>query len=227
LTDGKSYKILPEAKDYKRIGENDCGLNTGGMGAVSPVPFVDKTFMDKVEKKIIEPTIKGLQKDEISYKGFIFFGLMNCNGEPYVIEYNVRMGDPETEAVLPRLNADILDLFDGVARETLDEKQCAISQATAVTVVIVSGGYPEDYAKGFEIEGMSSITDNKVYHAGTSVTGNKIVTSGGRVLAVTALSDSLTSALDSVYDSVRKIGFEGCYYRKDIGKDVLKLRVES
>jgi phosphoribosylamine--glycine ligase len=227
LTDGKSYKILPEAKDYKRIGENDCGLNTGGMGAVSPVPFAGKTFMDKVKKRIVEPTVKGLQQDEIDYKGFIFFGLMNCEGEPYVIEYNVRMGDPETEAVLPRLDADILDLFDGVARGTLDAKQCAINPATAVTVVVVSGGYPEEYAKGFEIEGLASITDNKVYHAGTSVTGNKLVTSGGRVLAVTALSSSLTAALDSVYDSVRKIGFEGCYYRKDIGKDVIELRVES
>jgi phosphoribosylamine--glycine ligase len=221
LTDGKSYKILPEAKDYKRIGENDCGLNTGGMGAVSPVPFVDKTFMNKVEKTIIEPTVKGLQKDCISYKGFIFFGLMNCDGEPYVIEYNVRMGDPETEAVLPRLNADILELFDGVATETLDVKPCAINPATAVTVVVVSGGYPEKYAKGFEIEGISAITDNKVYHAGTSVNENKLVTAGGRVLAVTALSDDLNSALDSVYDSVRKISFDGCYYRKDIGQDLL------
>jgi phosphoribosylamine--glycine ligase len=220
LTDGKSHKILPEAKDYKRIGENDKGLNTGGMGAVSPVPFVDKIFMDKVEKKIIEPTIKGLQKDEIDYKGFIFFGLMNCNGEPYVIEYNVRMGDPETEAVLPRLNADLLDLFDGVANGILDTKQCTINPATAVTVVVVSGGYPEEYTKGFEIKGISSINENKVYHAGTSVSGNKLVTSGGRVLAVTALSNNLTSALDSVYDSVSKINFAGCYYRKDIGKDI-------
>jgi phosphoribosylamine--glycine ligase len=176
--------------------------------------------MDKVKERIIEPTVKGLQKDEIDYKGFIFFGLMNCNGEPYVIEYNVRMGDPETEAVLPRLNADILDLFDGVANGALDTKQCAINPATAVTVVIVSGGYPEEYTKGFEIKGISSIKENKVYHAGTSVTGNKLVTSGGRVLAVTALSDSLASALDSVYDSVGKISFEGSYYRKDIGKDI-------
>jgi phosphoribosylamine--glycine ligase len=220
LTDGKTYKLLPEAKDYKRIGENDQGLNTGGMGAVSPVPFANRTFMDKVEKNIIEPTIKGLQKDGISYKGFIFFGIMNSNGEPYVIEYNVRMGDPETEAALPRLNADILDLFDGVANGTLERKQCSIYPETAVTVVIVSGGYPEEYKKGFEIEGISSIKENKVYHAGTSENENKLVTSGGRVLAVTALSDNLSSALDSVYDSVRKIHFEGSYYRRDIGNDL-------
>ncbi|MDR2286028.1 MAG: phosphoribosylamine--glycine ligase [Prevotellaceae bacterium] len=221
LTDGKSYKILPEAKDYKRIGENDCGLNTGGMGAVSPVPFASKTFMDKVEKNIIEPTVRGLQEDGISYKGFIFFGLINCDGAPYVIEYNVRMGDPETEAVMPRLDADILDLFDGVAKGTLDTKQCAIRPETAVTVVIVSGGYPEEYTKGYEIEGISSVTENKVYHAGTTGVHNKIVTSGGRVLAVTALSGNLTSALDSVYDSVQKISFERCYYRRDIGKDLM------
>jgi phosphoribosylamine--glycine ligase len=221
LTDGKSYKILPEAKDYKRIGEDDRGPNTGGMGAVSPVPFVNKTFMDKVEKKIIEPTIKGLQKDKIDYKGFVFFGLMNCDGEPYVIEYNVRMGDPESEVVLPRLNADILDLFDGVAKGTLNTKHCAIRNETSVTVVVASGGYPEEYTKGLEIKGISSIKENKVYHAGTAIIKGKLVTSGGRALTVTALSDSLTSALDSVYDSVRKISFEKSYYRRDIGKDLL------
>jgi phosphoribosylamine--glycine ligase len=221
LTDGKSYKILPEAKDYKRIGDNDSGPNTGGMGAVSPVPFAGKTFMDRVEKNIIEPTVRGLQEDGISYKGFIFFGLINCDGEPYVIEYNVRMGDPETEAVMPRLDADILDLFDGVAKETLDTKQCAIRPETAVTVVIVSGGYPEKYTKGYEIEGIASVTENKVYHAGTACVDNKIVTCGGRVLAVTALSGDLTSALDSVYDSVQKISFERCCYRSDIGKDLM------
>jgi phosphoribosylamine--glycine ligase len=222
LTDGKSYRILPEAKDYKRIGENDRGLNTGGMGAVSPVCFADKAFIDKLEKNIVEPTIKGLQEDGICYKGFIFFGLMNCGGEPYVIEYNVRMGDPETEVVLPRLNADILDLFDGVAKGTLETKQCSIHPETAVTVVLVSGGYPEKYRKGVEIEGISSVEENKVYHAGTSENEGKLLTSGGRVLAVTALSGDLQSALDSVYNSVRKISFEGCYYRKDIGKDLLK-----
>jgi phosphoribosylamine--glycine ligase len=220
LTDGKTYKLLPEAKDYKRIGENNQGLNTGGMGAVSPVSFVNKAFMDKVKRNIIEPTITGLREDGISYKGFIFFGLINCEGEPYVIEYNVRMGDPETEVALPRLNADILDLFDGVANGTLEAKQCLIYPETAVTVVIVSGGYPEEYKKGFEIEGISLIKKNKVYHAGTSEKGDKLVTSGGRVFSVTALSDSLSSALDSVYDSVRKIKFEGSYYRRDIGKDL-------
>jgi phosphoribosylamine--glycine ligase len=222
LTDGKSYKILPEAKDYKRIGENDCGLNTGGMGAVSPVPFADRTFMDKVEKNIIEPTVQGLQKDGICYKGFIFFGLMNCGGEPFLIEYNVRMGDPETEAVMPRLNADILDLFDGVAKGTLNTKPCAIHPETAATVVIVSGGYPEAYVKGFEIGGISSVGENRVYHAGTSTAGSKLVTAGGRVLAVTALSGSLAAALESVYSSVQKISFEECYYRRDIGKDLMQ-----
>jgi phosphoribosylamine--glycine ligase len=221
LTDGKSYKILPEAKDYKRIGENDRGPNTGGMGAISPVPFADKTFMDKVKKTIIDPTVQGLQKDGICYKGFIFFGLMNCGGEPYLIEYNVRMGDPETEAVMPRLNADILDLFDGVAKGTLEAKQCAIHPDTAATVVIVSGGYPGTYEKGFEIEGISSVGENMIYHAGTSEVDNKIVTSGGRALVVTALSGNLTDALDSVYNSVRKISFKGCYYRRDIGKDLM------
>jgi phosphoribosylamine--glycine ligase len=221
LTDGKSYKILPEAKDYKRIGENDHGPNTGGMGAVSPVAFVDSTFMDKVEKNIVEPTIRGLQNDGIEYKGFIFFGLMNCDGEPYLIEYNVRMGDPETEVVMQRLDADILDLFEGVVRGTLATKSCAVHPETAVAVVVVSGGYPGEYTKGYEIEGISSIKQNKVYHAGTAGTGDKIVTSGGRVLVVTACADDLTSALDSVYDSVQQIRFEGSYYRRDIGKDLL------
>ncbi|MDR1886981.1 MAG: phosphoribosylamine--glycine ligase [Prevotellaceae bacterium] len=223
LTDGKSYKLLPEAKDYKRIGENDKGLNTGGMGAVSPVPFADRIFMDRVEKKIVEPTIRGLQADGISYTGFIFFGLMNCAGEPYLIEYNVRMGDPETEAVLPRMNADILDLFDGAAKGNLDVKQCSIYPKTAVTVVIVSGGYPEAYEKGAVIEGLSSIGENRVYHAGTARNGDKTVSAGGRVLAVTALADNLSAALDSVYDSVEKIHFEKCYYRRDIGKDLQKM----
>ncbi|MDR3246318.1 MAG: phosphoribosylamine--glycine ligase [Prevotellaceae bacterium] len=222
LTDGKSYKILPEAKDYKRIGNGDKGLNTGGMGAVSPVPFANKAFMKKVEENIVKPTIEGLQKDGISYKGFIFLGLMNCDGEPYLIEYNVRMGDPETETVLPRLEADILDLFKGVADGTLDTKYCSVYyHQTAVTVVIVSGGYPGEYKKGFEIEGLDLIKKNKAYHAGTSQEGDKILTSGGRVIAMTALSYDLPSAIKWVYNSIYRIKFEGSYYREDIGKDLI------
>lgn len=221
LTDGKSYKILPEAKDYKRIGDGDKGLNTGGMGAVSPVPFANKEFMDKVEQRIIKPTVEGLQKDNIDYKGFIFIGLMNCNGDPYVIEYNVRMGDPETEVVMPRLNADLLDLFEGVATGTLDTKECSIMPQTAVTVVAVSGGYPGDFNKGYEITGIDNIKDNFVFHAGTSMQDNKLVTAGGRVLTVTAISDNVKSAVDAAYKSLSEIKFEGCYYRKDIGNEFI------
>ncbi|MDR1898340.1 MAG: phosphoribosylamine--glycine ligase [Prevotellaceae bacterium] len=222
LTDGKSYKILPEAKDYKRIGDNDKGLNTGGMGAVSPVPFADETFMAKVRKRIVEPTIRGLREDGIDYKGFIFLGLMNCKGEPYLIEYNVRMGDPETEVVFPRLNADILDLFNGVANGNLETVPCSVLPETAVTVVAVSGGYPEEYKKGFEIAGVKTITENTVFHAGTSEKEGKLLTSGGRVLTVTALAENLPSAIDSAYNSIRKISFKDCYYRKDIGNDLLQ-----
>lgn len=226
LTDGKTYKMLPEAKDYKRIGDGDTGLNTGGMGAVSPVPFVGSEFISKVEERVIKPTVEGLQKDDIDYKGFIFFGLMNCEGNPYVIEYNVRMGDPETEAVLPRLDADILDLFTGVINGDLENKQCSIFPETAVTVVAVSGGYPEDYKKGFEIKGIESVKENILFHAGTSGQDGKILTSGGRVLTVTALGDNLESAVKSAYDSIQKISFEGIYYRKDIGGDLLKYTVK-
>jgi phosphoribosylamine--glycine ligase len=222
LADGKSCKMLPEAKDYKRIGDGDRGLNTGGMGAVSPVPFADEEFMSKVRERIVEPTVAGLQKDGIDYRGFIFFGLMNCGGEPYVIEYNARMGDPETEAVLPRLDADLLELLAAAANGTLDRTTCAVRPEAAVTVVAVSGGYPEKYEKGFEIEGIDRITDATVFHAGTVEKDGRILTAGGRVLAVTALADTLDAARDAAYESISKISFNGCYYRKDIGKDLLE-----
>ena len=223
LTDGKSYKMLPEAKDYKRIGDGDQGLNTGGMGAVSPVPFADEAFMSKVRERIVEPTVAGLQKDGIDYRGFIFFGLMNCDGEPYVIEYNVRMGDPETEAVLPRIDADMLELLAAAANGTLDAMTCAVRPEAAVTVVAVSGGYPEKYEKGFEIEGIDRITEATVFHAGTVEKDGRILTAGGRVIAVTALADTLEAARDSAYEAMSKIRFEGCHYRKDICDDLLQL----
>ena len=219
LTDGKSYKILPEAKDYKRIGEGDTGLNTGGMGAVSPVPFADEVFMEKVRTRIVEPTIQGLQKDSITYNGFIFIGLMNDGGEPNVIEYNVRMGDPETEAVLPRLDADILDLFDGVANGTLDSKSFGIKPESAVTVVCVSGGYPEDYGKGYPIS-LPAQSDSIIFHAGTATKDGQLVTSGGRVLAVTSLGSSKEEALAKSYATIANISFEKKYFRRDIGQDL-------
>ncbi len=222
LTDGKSYKILPNAKDYKRIGEGDTGLNTGGMGAVSPVPFAGKAFMDKVEERIIKPTVDGLQKEKIIYKGFLFIGLMNVDGDPYVIEYNVRMGDPETEVVMPRIKSDIIDLFEGVAYGTLDEQELKITRKTAVTVMCVSGGYPGKYENGFEIKGLDEVKDSLVYHAGTKLVDGKLVTNGGRVLSVTSVGDSIADALRKSYDSIDKISFENMYYRKDIGKDLMK-----
>jgi phosphoribosylamine--glycine ligase len=219
LTDGCSYKILPEAKDYKRIGDGDAGLNTGGMGAVSPVPFADASFMDKVRERIVEPTVRGLQKDEIEYKGFIFIGLMNDGGEPSVIEYNVRMGDPETEVVLPRLDADILDLFEGVATGTLSEKSFGIKKEAAVTVVCVSGGYPEDYAKGFPIA-LPEASESLIFHAGTALKEGKLVTAGGRVLTVTSLAPTKDEALAKSYATIAGISFEKMYFRRDIGKDL-------
>ncbi|MFY0603966.1 MAG: phosphoribosylamine--glycine ligase [Flavobacteriaceae bacterium] len=221
LTDGKSYKVLPSAKDYKRIGEGDKGLNTGGMGAISPVPFADKDFLDKVETRIIKPTIDGLQKDKIDYKGFIFIGLMNVNGNPLVIEYNVRMGDPETEVVLPRITSDLYDLFDGVANQTLHEKSYDVNPKVAATVMLVSGGYPEAYQKGKEISGVHSVSESTVYHAGTIKKENTIVTNGGRVIAVTSFGETIQEALDTTYSSIDSIKFENMKYRKDIGFDLV------
>ena len=217
LTDGDSFKILPEAKDYKRIGENDLGLNTGGMGAVSPVPFAQGAFLDKVTNQIIIPTVKGLKNDNIPYKGFIFFGLINVKGEPYVIEYNCRMGDPETEVVIPRLKSDILDLFEGIATNTLSERDIQFFEQSAATVMMVSGGYPETYKTGLPIYGLSL-----VFHAGTAADGPSINTSGGRVLSVTSYGKNLEIALAKSYESIQKITFDGAYYRKDIGFDVVK-----
>lgn len=221
ITDGDSYKILPEAKDYKRIGEADTGLNTGGMGAVSPVPFANPTFKDKIKNQIIIPTVKGLKAEGIEYKGFIFFGLINVKNEPYVIEYNCRMGDPETEVVMPRLKSDILDLFEGVATNTLSERDVQFDERSASTVMMVSGGYPESYEKGKQIYGLNNISDSIVFHAGTTADGPVVKTAGGRVLAVTSFGKDLETALKRSYESLEKIDFEKAYYRKDIGFDVL------
>jgi len=221
LTDGKSYKILPSAKDYKRIGEGDKGLNTGGMGAISPVPFATEKFLQKVEERVVIPTINGLQKDGIDYRGFIFIGLMNVEGNPQVIEYNVRMGDPETEAVIPRIESDLFDLFEGVANQTLHEKTVTINPKTATTVMLVSGGYPESYEKGKVMTGIDKVTDSIVFHSGTTTKENKVVTSGGRVMAITSLGDTIEEALKTSYDSIDIIHFDKMNYRKDIGFDLI------
>ncbi len=220
LTDGKNYKILPTAKDYKRIGEGDKGLNTGGMGAVSPVPFVDGELMQKIEERIVKPTIQGLQNDKIEYKGFVFIGLIKVKNEPYVIEYNVRMGDPETEVVIPRLQSDLVELFLALNNQELDQVTLEIDNRSATTVMLVSGGYPESYQKGKEITGIENVTDSVVFHAGTKFDEGKIVTSGGRVLAITSFGEDFKQALAQSYKNIEKLHFENMYFRRDIGFDL-------
>ncbi len=234
LTDGENYLILPEAKDYKRIGDGDMGLNTGGMGAVSPVPFAGEAFMKKVEDRIVKPTIAGLKADGITYKGFIFIGLMNCKGDPYVIEYNVRMGDPETEAVLPRISSDLLAHFIALGKGTLNNEKILINPMTALTVVTVSGGYPEEFVKGYEISGLEndtntntdtdSDTDTMIFHSGTKMADGKVVTNGGRVLAVTVLAENIAEAREAVYSQVKRINYKDIFYRSDIGMDLLSYK---
>jgi phosphoribosylamine--glycine ligase len=220
VTDGKSYKILPSAKDYKRIGEGDTGPNTGGMGAVSPVPFAGDEFMDRVEKRIIVPTLKGLSEEGIEYKGFIFFGLMNVAGDPFVIEYNARLGDPETEVIIPRIKSDLFDLLEGVATGTLAEKELVVDDKYVATVMLVSGGYPASYGKGYEISGLEMIREGVAFHAGTKLSGGRIVTSGGRVIAVSHYGSDMKEALEGAYANARLISFRDIYYRKDIGFDL-------
>ena len=222
LTDGEHYIILPSAKDYKRIGEGDTGLNTGGMGSVSPVPFADKAFMQKVEERIVRPTVNGIREEKISYKGFIFLGLMNCGGDPYVIEYNVRMGDPETESVFPRISSDVVELFNHTWNGTLDRATLKTNPQTAACVMMVAGGYPGSYPKGNLIQGVENVKGSLVFHAGTKRDANgQLLTNGGRVLCVTSFADNLEAALAKSYAAVNEISWEGCHYRRDIGRDLM------
>lgn len=220
LTDGKNYILLPEAKDYKRIGEGDTGLNTGGMGAISPVPFADDTFMEKVRNRIIEPTVKGLQEENIDYTGFIFFGLIKCDDDPYVIEYNVRLGDPETEAIMPRIKNDLFDLIYAAAEKKLDQKSIEIDPKTVATVMLVSGGYPGEFEKGKTITGYDEVKDSLLFHAGTKVEFGKLKNYGGRVIAISSVGESIREALDKSLSNARRIEYDGKYYRTDIGFDL-------
>lgn len=220
LTDGKNYKILPTAKDYKRIGEGDTGLNTGGMGAISPVPFVDEVFMQKIEERIVKPTVQGLQKEEIDYKGFVFIGLIKVGNDPYVIEYNVRMGDPETEVVLPRIKTDLVDVLEATFEQNLDLINLTIDERAAATIMLVSGGYPEKYEKGKKIQGITAVEASIVFQAGTTLKEGNVVTNGGRVLAITSLAETYDEAIKKSYQQIDKLSFDKMYYRKDIGFDL-------
>ena len=220
LTDGKSYKLLPTAKDYKRIGEGDKGLNTGGMGAVSPVPFADAAFMEKIENRVVKPTIEGLKKDNIDYKGFVFIGLIKVGDDPFVIEYNVRMGDPETEVVIPRLKSDLVELFTAVSKQELDKATLETDERSAATIMVVSGGYPEDYEKGKVISGLDRVEGSIAFHAGTKLQNDAVVSNGGRVIAVTSYGNDFNEAIKKSYQNIAKLNFDKMYYRKDIGFDL-------